>query len=504
MTDEASRGAKGLVSNLLAEEPGVKKHPRRRRRAILTGAIALLLAVLLAAAGVLTFFSQYRLEGNPGVVAAFEYALAYANHLRSIGSSVGPEVLSRLGQEAFEAKCAMIVSYNQSGVEPTPFDSIPIGLSAKYDKTDFGVKLSAMGIGVLSAYIIGDEFALKIGDAAGSEKIDLPVEADLKEPMAFTDRVAAFLPFLAEDHTDIYMGLLEIFAQSVPDKHTHAYTVYRFSPAAGRSVKTTVVETVLDTKAILDVLERFAARLRNDEALCDKIQTLLDDVTKHLDMEDADFDDVIDAIEEVDEQDIQGLELSWEVYRRQGEYRGMSYTLTLPDEMGTLTSLTEFDGNTVYSANHTESYGTVNDTESFADYDGNHMEFEAEMTETTEMSTVSMLETGSMDSARTRRDEYAFDIDMNIGLTMSYNQEYLEEMFSDFDTLYGDDSFFEDTEAGIQLTGDISVLFGDELETLREDRSWDDIYEKDWGTLEDAFEGVYSLWGMFDDLMGVA
>ena len=53
----------------------------------------------------------------------------------------------------------------------------------------------------------------------------------------------------------------------------------------------------------------------------------------------------------------------------------------------------------------------------------------------------------------------------------------------------------EDLSLELRIKAD--CLFGDDLETMEDHGDWLDIYEKDWGELQDLFEGLNALTDMF-------
>ena len=43
---------------------------------------------------------------------------------------------------------------------------------------------------------------------------------------------------------------------------------------------------------------------------------------------------------------------------------------------------------------------------------------------------------------------------------------------------------------------DTNILAGSGLDTLEENRDWNDIYDMEWGSFDDLFQGFGSLGGM--------
>ncbi len=456
--------------------PPVYTRPPRRRRTLAISLIALLMAAIILVSVVLALNGAYRLHGNAGVVAAYDYFCAYMQQTNSLtGGTPSPAITKRLGSEPFEMECALSVTSDQFEDSGLPLTSIPIGIDAKYDMNDLGVKMSVMGFQALSAYVIEDEFVVNIAGKAGSTQIGLPVEADLSQPMALPERLFAFLPFLSGDHNELYFKVLEAFAQSVPDEYTRTYTLDIYSPAAGRDVKTEVVETQLDSAAITEVVRNLADRLQDDEALCEEVQAIADEVTSCFSLDPVDVVAELDRLEKLDESAVKGVEFSWEVYRREGRCTGISVSATQPDT-GTTTMLSEFYQNVFYTSNKVDSPFSTAETYSKATHNGSHTDIEAQSVTEFEYMKQTIRETGSMDSAQIGPDEYTYDLNF----TMDTQAEFTEDVS-------------EDTRQTMDFTGDITFRFGKDLKTLRESSGWDDIYKKEWGTLEDTLGGLNTL-----------
>ena len=457
--------------------PPVYTRPPRRRRALVISLIALLLVGAITVTAVLTLNSPYRLQGNAGVVAAYEYACSYMQQSeRLTGGTPSPEITKRLGAEPFEIDCALSITSDQFEENGMPLRSVPVGIDVKYDMIDLGMKMSGMGFQVLGAFVIEDEFVLNIAGKAGSEKIELPIEAELDQPMALAERFIAFLPFLTEDRSDLYLKILEAFAQSVPDEYTDTYTLNIYSPAAGKDVKTLVVETELDSAAITEVIQNFADRLQDDEELVGEIQTLADEVTDYFSLDAIDITEELDQLEKLDESAVNS-EISWQVYKREGRYSGMSVTVTQPDS-GTTTMLSEFYNNVFYTSTKAETSYSTSETYSVNTYDGSRMMIEAQTISNSEYMSGTMRESIIIEYTKVGADEYTGDLEMTID--QAYTYTYLDDTS-------------EDTQISVDLTGDIDFRFGEDLKTLKESPGWDDIYKMEWGTLEDAMQGIYAL-----------
>jgi hypothetical protein len=99
-------------------------------------------------------------------------------------------------------------------------------------------------------------------------------------------------------------------------------------------------------------------------------------------------------------------------------------------------------------------------------------------------------QTESIEFSREDASTYLGKMDAAVDMTMEYANE---------------DSDSPDAESVTQsieaaLTGDIEFKFGDDLGTLKESSRWNDVYDMEWGTLEDALEGLNSLGSAFSGM----
>ena len=462
----------------------------RRRRHVVVSLIALLMAALLTVCSVLVFLNPYRLTGNPGVVAAFEYFRSYARQSKKAGSRIGQEAFARLAEEPFEIDCGLNIASDQFETLGVPLHSIPLDFEVKYDLIDLGIKIKAMGIEAVGAYVINDDFVLDIGGFTGSAPIDAATDTDLSESMGLVQRIAAFFPFLVEDHTALYMKVLQVLAQSVPDKYTDTYTLWVYSHTAQKDVKTVVTETSLDAGAITRVIGGFARRLRDDEALCEEIQALFDEVTDCLGMDDVDLDDIIDQLRGIDESDLTGMALSWEVYQRQGCYNGLSVTFQ-PSGDETVTLLSEFSGNVFYTSECVSTPYVTTETWSKMICDGNRADTESKTTTTSEYMSETMVQTVSVEYSRISRDEYAADLDMNMEIAYAYSDDQSDNMSA---------AYLDDMAITVNVLGDMEFRFGSNLKPLKESFGWKNIYKEDWESLQDIFDGLFPFSILAGDL----
>lgn len=463
---------------------------RPRYRWLIISLIAILLVGLLTVTGVLAFRGGSALKGNAGVAAACEYFKAYSEQSDKVTGSIQKQVNSRLGEEPFEIESSFDVSSDQLEQSGIPLSKVIIDIDAKYDLKDLGIKLKAMGIEFASAYVIGDEFVLKVGKEAGSEKIGLPVKADLDSPMTLPERFYAFLPFLAEEKRGLYMRVLETFAQSVPDDYTDTYTLDIYSPVAKKELETLVTKTELDAKALSEVFSNFSDRLQKDDALREEIQDCLDEFTGWFGLDDADLNDLLDQLEDAEESDIHGLEISWEVYKRSGKYSGISFTLEQADQ-GKITLLSEFSGDTFYTGYNYEVLDMMAmETSSLAKYNGNRVEIEAETVMNSEVMNETMHQTQSMEFTKDDADTYHGIMDAVIDMEIEVKDTY------------GNIAAPQNMTQAVNMamTGDMEFKFGSDLGTLEESSDWNDVYEMEWGTLQDALEGFN---GLSDALSGI-
>lgn len=461
--------------------------PRKQKRAVIIALVSLFLVAILTASAVL-IFADAGLAGNRGVSAAYQYLRGYARQNQRSMSRTQREILSRIAREAFEIGCSLKYTPAE-GESGLPIRTIPVRVDVKYDLNDLGVKVNLMGVHVADAFLLGDEFVLNIGGNAGSAQIGLPVDADLTRPMTFPQRLLSFLPFLAKDRSETWMRLLETFARSVPDEYTDTYKANVYSLSAGKKLETRVVETQLDSEAILTVIENFADRLLEDDALCDEVQTMLDEITEYFDLDGLDFREAIERLYDIGESDIGGLSFGWQVYRRGGRYCGMQVTVEQEDQ-GSFSLQSEYEGNTSCFSYSFETPGMSMNAVSTTTADGDHTTTETQASGESEFLTFSMRQSGTMEFSREDADTYTAEFDS----TAVTSYEYAEGYFG-FDSLQN--------EQEVRIEGDTEFRFGRGLETLRGDSGWNDIYDMDWGTLEDALAGLETLGNMLENALGL-
>ena len=159
--------------------------PKKSRAWIWIAAVAVVVVVCVVLA-VVVFGGgggSGDITGNAGVVSAYQFFAQQQEKQESMMGPVQKEIGKRLMEEPFEIASELEVASDSFADLGLPVSSITVDLDAKYDLKDLGVKVKAMGMEVLGAYVIEDDVVLDVMGQATSMPIDLPVETDLGKQM---------------------------------------------------------------------------------------------------------------------------------------------------------------------------------------------------------------------------------------------------------------------------------------------------------------------------------
>lgn len=448
---------------------------------ILAGAALIAVAAVVIA---LVFFGKGGgRAGNEGVWAAYDYFAGMQEKQESMVGSTQKELTGRLMEEPFEIDAELKVKSDmiaELGL-PIPINSITLDFDAKYDMKDFGVKMGALGMFEFGAYLIEEAVVLDIMGQTASVPIDLPIKADLGEQMPLKERAMAFLPFFPED-SEMFMRLLEKFAIAVPDKYTETDEKRVYSPMNDKKVKMNVITTELDGDAVKEVIENLAEGMEEDEELNDELQDFLDDITKFFGLEKADVQDGLEELNDlIQKEDLEDFEFSWSVYEREGSYVGISINAEIDSEDFEIVLMTEYTENEgIVVAQVFVGGQEIQNQRVESAWDGDKMEFDSEIFMVNESyfgkeETTTIIESKS-EIIKEDSDKYTVTMDYAIDVETEVEDTQNEMSF----------------EIGIEA----DCLFGNDLETLEDSRDWEDIYEEDWGDIEDLFEGLNALGSM--------
>jgi hypothetical protein len=204
---------------------------------------------------------------------------------------------------------------------------------------------------------------------------------------------------------------------------------------------------------------------------------------------------MVRQLRDIDESDLNGMELCWEVYQRQGCYNGLSAAVRLPGDGGTVTLLTEFSGSKFYTSESIQSPYMTTEAETKTTLNGDRVETESETTTTLEYLTQTVQVASSVEYSRVSRDEYAADLEMTTETASTYSEDFSEDL---------PENMLQDSTQTAEVSGGIEFRFGSGLKTLKESPRWRNIYKEDWGSLQDMLGGSFPLPGFsMDDLVNL-
>jgi hypothetical protein len=271
------------------------------------------------------------------------------------------------------------------------------------------------------------------------------------------------------------MGLLEAFALSVPDKYTKTGSEEVYSPKEDKNVKMDVITTTLDAKAVNEIAKNFADKLDDNKELNRNVQQILYDFTDFAKVDEIDLGKLLNDMQDsAKSEEIESIEASWSVYSREGSYVGMKFELTNKDIDFSYTMMSEVTEYESFNSVKSDTNGAVSESMTHVIWKDNRAEMSGD--------TSTILSPG-MSSA-----EY------QIGGTMEFvkvgSNEY--SVVGNF-TIEGDVVLVDNSSSSMSYDFgiDAGINVGGGLGTLRENRDWDGIYDKEWGSIEDIFGGLF-------------
>ena len=430
-------------------------------------------------------------QGNSGVWALFDYFDQQKQQTEKMMGTAQKEVGERILSEPFEIESELEISSDSLASMGSPINKLSIDLDAKYDLKDLGVKITALGMVEIGAYLIEDELVVDALGEAYSTQIPLDFDADLGDDMPLRDRLKAFVPFVPEDNR-VWMDLLKTFATAVPEDLTETDREDVYSPLDDDEVEMSAIITTIDERDLQDIIENFIELMEEDDRLTDQLQDILDDFADFAGIDDVDLDDGLKELEEMAE-DLgeTDFEFSWTVYQRSGRYVGVSVSTEVDGEKYEALIITEQEGNKAYSYTYMMiGEQMTEEATQITEYNGDEMTFEGEtmMTQASyfgEDIETSMDIDGRMNVEKTDRDEYVVEMEVTVD---TRNSGGASDMIDGLPEAALNNS--------ARITADAECRFGKGLETLEESRDWNDVYDKDWGDIEDIFKGLENLGGM--------
>ncbi len=441
-------------------------------------------AAVLAAAGVIAILlapgpapERFELTGNAGVVAAYDFFCSQQDSQDKLTSPVIKELGERLKEEPFEIECTVNMDSGSQSESLLPLNNIGIGIYAKYDLKDFGLRLGSMGLDVISAYLIEDDFVVTLMGRTGSAPVKKPEGVNIKQDMGFDERMKAIFPFIPDD--EVYLSLLEKFAHSVPDKYTTEGTAKGYSPKDEKEADMDIITTALDSQALREVILNFAGEVKSDKKFFRQLQNIADDFTDFAGLEKQDLSGLIEELESsAGTQALADIELSWSVFRRDGSPAGISIGI-YAESSGfdyKYTYMQEYEGSDNYVYALTELNGAKQETRYKYSWQDSRMKISGEVKTTSSVRTGSnttQLIEGEIEFSKNGENEYAItgDVTMNGNV---YN-----------------DMFNSPGGVSVNMKIDVSAKVGSGLKTLKEDRKWKGVYDREWGSMEDVFGSLF-------------
>ncbi len=439
---------------------------RRRKRRIYTWVAAGgLLAVALCAVGIALLREPPEPPKPPvnlGVVAAEQYITEYKTEREALMSAPQKELGERLLTEPFEIEADITVSAdNLQQIVGLPLSRLVLGLDAKYDMDDLGMKLRLMGMEYASAYLIGDDVVLSVMGDAYSVPLSLPAQG-LGQSMGLGDRLNRFAPLLSEDMA-FYTQLLDIAAQSVPEEYTTVYDDDAFSPLDGADAGMTVIETTLDETALQVVAANMDALLQQDSELRGQAEKMLLEAAAVYDFDAKSLDEWLAAV--ADGSAIANdFELRWRVYERNGRYVGLAVQSSQSGQATEYKMLSELNG----CESH-EAFSLSMDDEVLQS---------ADYTVVYNGGNVSLEGTYRSDAANV----FSFASDMTF--------EKNGDAYKLEGTVTIDGPVLSAEPQPVSLDIDADIRAGEGLETMKESRGWKDVYDTTWNSLTEPWQNL--------------
>lgn len=448
----------------------------------------LIAAVIVCASAVVVMdvlgvFGTKKMPGNAGVWALVDFSDQQAQMQEEMIGPAQKEIGDRLMQEPFEVDSQLSFSsdaFQQAGI---PFNKISLDAKAKYDLKDVGIKLTMLGMVDVGAYLIEDDFVMDVMGEAASVPIDLPIKEDLGDSMSLKDRIKAFLPFLPEDDK-LLRDVLTQLALSVPDEYTKEETVDVYSPMEDDEIEVKAITTKMDKDELRDVIDTFVEGLDENDKLKDDLQDFIDEITRFFSLEDVDIDDGLAEINTKEFDEMEDFELSWSVYRLNGKYIGVEVKVELKETSNQLVYMAERDGNDLYMSSKISGDDVGNqDTQQKITWNGDKMLFDSKHT---------------MSSTDINGEEQIVDVKVSgtVETEKDSDNEYHVEMFFEVETdsdQLGQLNTKMPEVVKLEFSIDADCLFGDDLGTLEDSKDWEDIYDKEWGDIDNLFKGFANM-----------
>ncbi len=431
---------------------------------IALGAVFVLAVAVTIALTTLGGGGRYKLKGNAGVVALYEFFCEQQENQLRLAGNTAKEIGHRIMREPFEIDARMDLELE--GIEDSffPINSITLGLDVKYDMKDFGIKAGAMGIEAFGAYIIDDDLVVSLMGQAASTPLNIRGADKLKKDMGLGERVKMLLPFLPKND-DVSMELLETLSVSVPDKYTHTGSEEAYSPKEQTSVSMDVITTTLDSTALREIAANFSRELDGNKRLRREVQRMLDDFAFFAGMEEMDLSKLLEDLEDSAESEVlDNIEITWSVYSLKGSYVGASFKYTDGETKATYIYMSEFGGYESFVSIDADINGSRYKQKLHNTWKDNKITMDGEIS----TGGIAQIISAYYEFSKENGNKYRIKGDMTVPGTVNKGT-YTQESTS------------------YSLSFDADILIGGGLETLKESRDWNRIYSKEWGRIEDVF-----------------
>ncbi len=442
--------------------------------------------LIVAALFIFNVFGLRR-AGNAGVWAAYDYINSLEERHEKIVGRTQKELSARLDKQAFEIDGEIDIESDLIAQLDFGFDRIGADFQVKYDLVDMGMKLNLMNFISADMYLIEDEVVVGLFDQAYSLPLEIDNNINLDEEMPLADRVAALNSMSGEqDFEELLLRVITEFAPAVSNDLSEREKVDMYSPLLESEVQMNAITTTIDENDLYDIVTGFGENLEENEDLIEDLQNLVDTLSQ-ASGEETDIEDMIDEMMSMDEEEFEDMdpfEFSWTVYKYKGEYVGISVFIEAEGEEVEAVIMTQFSKDTMFSSLQVDYNGsevaTLISEQVFTDDD---MTIDMVMVITVpegdysqeETITISIL--GESTFEKDNSTEYVYTGDFSVDIDAG-------------------DSFAM-LGMGKPITVDIEIsadcLFDSHMDSLRDDDDWNEIYDKDWGEIEDLMDALSNL-----------
>lgn len=458
---------------------------------LIVAGVVVLAVVALFLSGVIDVSSGVKRVGNQGAWEAYEYFDTMEEKVDRIMSASHKELADRLDTEPFEAEGDFEIKSDLIEDLGYGIDKLGADFKVKYDLNDLGIQLDLLSLVAADIYLIEDEWVISFMGEAYAAEIEIDTDVDLEQEMPLKDRMEALNTISsAGDFSDLLERLMAELAPAIPDELTETETRDVYSPLEDDKVEMKAITTTLEKDDLQDIMITFGENLEQNEELLDDLQDFLDAIAK-TSGEDMDIDDIVEDMIEFDEDDMgEDFTFAWSVYEYKGETVGISFYIEndYEDEIEVF-FVTEYTNNAIYTGitadyNGDEVIHVYCETE-YADDD---VDTDALVTisipedEYTDAQTISVSLKGTTTIEKEDSTEYEFSGDYKIKLDAGESTV--------------DMGFEGPMEFDFEFSGDCQ--FGDDLGTIEDDDDWNEIYDQDWGDIEDLMRAIFNMSGTGD------